>query len=240
MKKIIFIGAGNLATQLSSAMKEQGYDIIQIYSKSLKNAKILGSSLSCDYTDDLNQIKDTADLYIFSIKDTALQECEPHAKRYGVFYPLQTFSKNKKVNFSNIPFFVEANSEKDATLLTDMALKISQDVRVISSEQRKYIHLAAVFACNFTNHMYAISEKLLKEHGLPFDILQPLIQETSDKIKKISPVTAQTGPAVRYDENVMNKQLSLLEDDQLKEIYRLLSKNIHAFAINISHEQNKL
>ena len=176
MKKIIFIGAGNLATQLSSAMKEQGYDIIQIYSKSLKNAKILGSSLSCDYTDDLNQIKDTADLYIFSIKDTALQECirsvkpnkalwvhtagsipmsvfEPHAKRYGVFYPLQTFSKNKKVNFSNIPFFVEANSEKDATLLTDMALKISQDVRVISSEQRKYIHLAAVFACNFTNHM---------------------------------------------------------------------------------------
>ena len=263
MKKIIFIGAGNLATQLSSAMKEQGYDIIQIYSKSLKNAKILGSSLSCDYTDDLNQIKDTADLYIFSIKDTALQECirsvkpnkalwvhtagnipmsvfEPHAKRYGVFYPLQTFSKNKKVNFSNIPFFVEANSEKDATLLTDMALKISQDVRVISSEQRKYIHLAAVFACNFTNHMYAISEKLLKEHGLPFDILQPLIQETSDKIKKISPVTAQTGPAVRYDENVMNKQLSLLKDDQLKEIYRLLSKNIHAFAINISHEQNKL
>ena len=88
--------------------------------------------------------------------------------------------------------------------------------------------------------MYAISEKLLKEHGLPFDILQPLIQETSDKIKKISPVTAQTGPAVRYDENVMNKQLSLLKDDQLKEIYRLLSKNIHAFAINISHEQKKL
>mgnify|MGYP000023641969 FL=1 len=263
MKKIIFIGAGNLATHLSSAMKEQGYNIIQIYSKSLKNAKILGSFLSCDYTDDLHQINDTADLYIFSVKDTALQECirsvkpnkalwvhtagsiplsvfEPHAKRYGVFYPLQTFSKNKKVNFSNIPFFVEANSEKDTTLLTDMALKISQDVRVISSEQRKYIHLAAVFACNFTNHMYAISEKLLKEHGLPFDILQPLIQETADKIKKISPVTAQTGPAVRYDENVMNKQLSLLEDDQLKEIYRLLSKNIHAFAINISHEQNKL
>lgn len=256
---IVFIGAGNLATRLSLAMAEQGYNIIQIYSKKLENAEILGSMLSCEYTDDLSQIKDSADLYIFSVKDTALQECirsvkpnnalwvhtagsmpmsvfESHTGRYGVFYPLQTFSKNKKVCFSNIPFFIEANSDEDSRLLMDVASAISQDVRIVTSEQRKYIHLAAVFACNFTNHMYAISEKLLKEHELPFDILLPLIQETADKVMNIPPVIAQTGPAVRYDENVMDKQLSLLADNQLKEIYKLLSKSIHTFATNTIYE----
>ncbi|WP_455496932.1 Rossmann-like and DUF2520 domain-containing protein [Coprobacter sp.] len=260
---IVFIGAGNLATRLSAIMIEQGYNIIQIYSKNLQNAKALGTSLSCAYTDDLSQIKDSADLYIFSVKDTVLQECiqsvkpnkalwvhtagsipmsvfESHIERYGVFYPLQTFSKDKKVNFSNIPFFIEANSEKDSQLLINIASRISQDVRVVSSEQRKYIHLAAVFACNFTNHMYAISAKLLEDHDLPFDVLLPLIQETADKVTKMSPVAAQTGPAVRYDENVMDKQLFLLEDNRLKEIYKLLSKSIHTFATNMSYEQNKL
>lgn len=250
---IVFIGSGNLATRLSSALARQGHNIVQIYSKDLKNARILGTLLSCEYTDDLNQIKESADLYIFSVKDTALQECiqfvkpnkalwvhtagsmpvsvfESHVERYGVFYPLQTFSKNKEVAFSNIPFFIESNSETDTRLLTEIASGISKNVRAATSEQRKYIHLAAVFACNFTNHMYAISEKLLKEHDLPFDILLPLIQETADKVKNISPITSQTGPAVRYDENVMNKQLSLLQENELKEIYKLLSKSIHTFA----------
>ena len=251
MKKIIFIGAGNLATQLSSAMKEQGYDIIQIYSKSLKNAKILGSSLSCDYTDDLNQIKDTADLYIFSIKDTALQECirsikpnkalwvhtagsipmsiwEGKTSRYGVFYPMQTFSKQREVDFRVVPFFIESNSSEDTELLKAIASVLSENVYEATSEQRRSLHLAAVFTCNFTNHMYALAAELLKMYDLPFNAMLPLIDETARKVHELEPKQAQTGPAVRYDENVINKHLEMLAGEpEMQELYQLVSENIH-------------
>ncbi|MGL4291983.1 MAG: Rossmann-like and DUF2520 domain-containing protein, partial [Bacteroidales bacterium] len=153
-----------------------------------------------------------------------------HSSRFGVFYPLQSFSKNRKPEFCNIPFFIEANKKQDADALFEAACRISQKVYRADSEQRKYLHLAAVFANNFSNHLFAIASQLMADHQLPFDALRPLIAETVAKIETMEPAAAQTGPAVRYDENIMNKQITMLEDENLKEIYRLLSKSIYEYS----------
>ena len=152
---------------------------------------------------------------------------KPYAKRYGVFYPLQTFSKQRIVDFSRIPIFIEACDGENLSILENLGLSISSDVRVLSSEKRRNIHLAAVFACNFTNHIYALAANILEDADIPFDVLLPLIDETVSKVHHIPPREAQTGPAVRYDENVINKHLNMLSDPMMNEIYRLLSQSIH-------------
>ena len=225
--KIVFIGAGNLATQLSAEIQKKVFDIIHVYSKTIESASALGNILNCNYTNNLSEINTQADLYIFSVKDSALPEVlpliniengiavhtagsvsmnifKPFFKNYGVFYPLQTFSKSRKVDFSNIPFFIEGSDLNVINILKDAASEISDKVYFIDSEQRKQLHLSAVFACNFTNHMYDIASKILKENNIPFEALKPLIRETADKIDVLSPNDAQTGPAVRYDENIIN------------------------------------
>lgn len=151
-------------------------------------------------------------------------------KKYGVIYPLQTFSKNRSLDFSKVPIFIEGNSFETEGFLTELAKTISDDVKLLKSDQRKYLHLSAVFANNFSNHMYTISNEILKKAGVPFNVLKPLIAETAAKVMEIEPLDAQTGPAVRLDENILNKQLELIEDKEVREIYRHISKSINRFA----------
>lgn len=178
--KIVFVGAGNLATRLSLAMQRVGMQMGQVYSHTEESARQLAAQLGCPWTNDLSVLQADADLYVFSLKDTALQEViskvksnngmwihtagsmpmsvfEGYAGRFGVLYPLQTFSKGRNVNFEVIPFFIEANTEKDADYLKNIASALSENVRFMSSEKRRSLHLAAVFACNFTNHIYTLS-----------------------------------------------------------------------------------
>lgn len=255
MKRVIFIGAGNLATNLSLEMSSRGFEILQVYSYTLQSAQQLGEQLGCNYTNNLQEVRTNADLYIFSVKDAVLASVleqmpaneglwvhtagsvpmsifENHTERYGVFYPLQTFSKSRRPDFTNIPFFIEANKESDHQQLMEAASKLSPKVYAASSVQRKHLHLAAVFACNFTNHMYAIAAKLVEDKGLPFEALEPLIAETATKIQTMAPIDAQTGPAIRYDENVMNNHLALLDDESLRTIYKDISQSIFNFSNN--------
>ena len=250
---VVFIGSGNLATRLSLAMSEAGMSVRQVYSRTAENAEALAGRLGCAWTTAPEEVIGDADLYVFSLKDSALRELiarirpngglwihtagsmplsvfEGFTSRHGVLYPLQTFSKGRTVDFRKIPVFVEANSAADEDLLVRIARTLSDDVRLLSSDQRKYLHLAAVFACNFTNHIYALAEKILEERHIPGEVLLPLIDETAAKIHAMSPIEAQTGPAIRYDENVIRKQMDLLADKDMRTIYELISRNIHKMA----------
>ena len=248
--KVVFIGAGNLATRLSQEMRRVGFTILQVYSHTQAHAELLAKTLGCTWTVSPEEIREDADLYLFSLKDSVLADVIARVKsnqgvwvhtagsmpmdlfagfteRYGVLYPLQTFSKNRPVDFSVIPFFLEANTPDTAKVLQKVAVSISGNIRFLSSDKRKQLHLAAVFACNFTNHIYALAGKLLEEQDIPFDVLLPLIDETAAKIHSMPPAEAQTGPAIRYDENVINKHLELLSDPDIRSIYRLVSQSIH-------------
>ena len=253
--KIVFIGAGNLATRLSLAMQRVGMQIGQVYSHTEASARQLATRLGCPWTNDLSALQEDGDLYVFSLKDTVLSDViskvkpnngmwvhtagsmpmsvfEGYAQRFGVLYPLQTFSKGRNVNFDVIPIFLEANTDKNADYLMNIASALSENVRFMSSEKRRSLHLAAVFACNFTNHIYTLSYKLLENESIPADVLLPLIDETVSKIHSMPPAAAQTGPAIRYDENVINKHLAMLDDPDMQAIYRLLSQSIHKEAQN--------
>lgn len=250
--KIVFVGAGNLATNLAVAFHTQQIKIAQIYSRTEQSAKALAEVVETTYTTLPEEIMNDADIYIVALKDDALLELMPrilagkenalmvhtsgslplnvwtNSLRQGVFYPLQTFSKQRIVDFKDIHIFIESNSERDYQLLADLASKISNAVCELSSEKRRQLHLAAVFACNFTNHMYALADKLLNQYDLPFNYILPLIEETERKIHTLAPKEAQTGPAVRYDEKIINKHLELLAGEpMMQDIYQLMSKSIH-------------
>ena len=250
---LIIIGAGNLATNLAKALYYKGFRIVQVYSRTEESARALAEKVEADYTTDLQEISKDAKLYIVSLKDAAFVELLPqitegkqksllvhtagsipmsvwegHAERYGVFYPMQTFSKQREVDFQEVPFFIEAKRAEDTELLKAIASTLSEKVYEADSEQRKSLHLAAVFICNFTNHMYALAADLLEKYNLPFEVMLPLIDETARKVHELAPRDAQTGPAVRYDENVMSNHLAMLVDSPaLQEIYKLMSKSIH-------------
>ena len=254
---IVFIGAGNLATNLAKALYQNGFRIVQVYSRTKEAACALAQAVEAGYTTELSEVSKDARLYIVSLKDDAFVTLLPEivagkedallvhtagsipmnvwegkTSRYGVFYPMQTFSKQREVDFGQIPCFVESNSEEDVQLLKDIASALSEKVYEASSEQRKSLHLAAVFTCNFTNHMYVLAAELLKKYGLPFEAMLPLIDETARKVHELEPLAAQTGPAVRYDENVIDEHLRMLADEpQMLELYREISENIHRLAI---------
>lgn len=248
--KVVFIGAGNVATHLSLAIRQAGFTIAQIYSRNEKSVVPLADKLQTNWTTDTNNIVKDADIYIFSLKDDALESIitqipanpgcwihtagsipmdifDGHVSRYGVLYPLQTFSKNRAIDFTQIPCFIEANSSSDEELIYNIASCISTDVRILPSEKRKYLHLAAVFACNFTNYMYTLAEKILEDHNIPGETIIPLIDETAAKIHSLTPAQAQTGPAIRYDQHVIRKHLDLLKNPDMKDIYQIISKSIH-------------
>ena len=241
---IVFIGAGNLATNLAKELYYKGFRIAQIYSRTVEAAQVLAQTVEAEYTTDLSTVINNARLYIVSLKDTAFVELLPEIilgkekglwvhtagsipmnvwggqiERYGVFYPMQTFSKQRKVDFSDIPIFVESNSAEDTRFLKDIAAVLSERVYEATSEQRKSLHLAAVFTCNFTNHMYTLAADLLEKYELPFEVMLPLIDETARKVHELNPHLAQTGPAIRYDKNVINNHLQMLVDEpQIQEL----------------------
>ena len=248
--RIALVGRGRLAFSLLPALQRAGHEVVSVNSRTLA------------------ELPQDADVCIISVKDSALQEVisqvacrtaspvflhtagsmpmtvfEGHARRYGVFYPMQTFSKERQVDFSFIPTFVEASDAATLDIVHTLAASISQRVYELSTEDRKYLHLAAVFACNFANHCYAMSAELLEKHGLPFDVMLPLIDETARKVHELHPRQAQTGPAVRYDENVIRMQSELLaEKPELQRIYLQLSDNIHQYAgqqaLETNHSEN--
>lgn len=254
--KIILIGAGNLATNLGKALLNAGHDILQVYSRTMESAEALATLAGGAPVTDLSKVRDDADLYIVSVKDSVVGELLPQlckgketktflhtagslsmnvfdgmALHYGVLYPMQTFSKDREVDFSVIPCFIEANDKFAHEVIEGLAHDLSDRVVELSSEDRRYLHLSAVFACNFVNHCYAISQEVLQKHGIPFDVMLPLIDETAAKVHELSPKDAQTGPAIRFDENVIRKQASLLKDNPLlKDIYERMSVSIHRMA----------
>ena len=251
--RITLIGAGNLATNIGKAMLKAGHDIVQVYSRNLDNARSLAQTLGAVPTNDSDSLTADADLYLLSVKDSALADiasriCKDKADKvfahtagsvgmdifrslashYGVVYPMQTFSKAREVDFGKIPVFIEYSDETAKTRISALANTLSQKVVELSSDHRKYLHLAAVFSCNFVNHCYHMAADIMEAHGLTFDMLLPLIDETALKVHHLHPKDAQTGPAIRYDENVINKQLHLLDHNPLmRDIYEKMSMGIH-------------
>ena len=248
--KIVFIGAGNLATCLALEMNRHAYNTVQVYSRTMESARLLAGKINARPINDFKEIDSSADLYIFSVKDSILPGLlqqmpsnngiwihtagsvpinifEKYSDRYGVVYPFQTFSKDREIDFGNIPFFMEANGPETFDSLKEIFGKISRNITELSSEKRKYLHLTGVFACNFVNHMYRISSDILEKEGIPFESVLPLIEETASKIHSMTPEEAQTGPAIRFDENIIKEHIFLLDDEHRKEIYALISKDIH-------------
>jgi predicted short-subunit dehydrogenase-like oxidoreductase (DUF2520 family) len=147
---------------------------------------------------------------------------------FGVLYPMQTFSKDRAVDFREIPCFIEASDDDTLEVIRQLSSRISDHVQEASSEKRKKLHLAAVFACNMVNHCYRLAEKVLEEENIDFSLYQPLIQETANKVRELSPRNAQTGPMVRYDRTIMDAQIALISDERTRQIYRLMADSIHA------------
>ena len=243
MIKVMLIGSGNVATHLFQAFsKATEVEVVQVYSRTISND--FPKSIQ---TSDFTQILE-ADVYIISVSDNAIAEVSnqllfenrlvvhtsgstdfevlnPKNKR-GVFYPLQTFSKNKTVDFSEIPICLETENTLDFEMLEKLAKSISKSVNKIDGKQRKALHVSAVFVCNFVNHLYEIGNEICAENNIPFEILQPLIGETAQKIKTLSPKEAQTGPAVRHDSKTIEKHIDFLTDESRKELYKILTKSI--------------
>ncbi len=251
MYSIILLGTGNLATHLFNAFIVQSQvRIVQVYGRNPERLKKFESRV--ETCSDSTKIKD-ADVYIIAVKDDAISDvaqllyskkgvvvhtsgamemdCIPLTNR-GVFYPLQTFTKGKPLNFKDIPVCLETSENSSMKLLRYLAEQITNNVHEIDSEQRKKLHLAAVFANNFTNYLYQISKDICEKEGLPFSLLRPLILETAEKIQIMSPFEAQTGPARRGDLGSIQNHISLLENEQQIKIYKLLSK-----AIQETHEE---
>ena len=251
--KIVFIGAGNLATHLSAALQSGGHDIVQVYNRTLASAVTLAAKLGAEAVNSVDKICTDADAYIMAVKDDALSELARKvgercrhgvllhtagsvaidvlgvaATRYGVIYPMQSFSKTRSLCLRDVPIYVEANCDEALSLVTTLARSVSTKVRVLSSEARRHLHLAAVFASNFVNCCYDLASDEAAAAGVPFADFLPLIDETAAKVHELSPHDAQTGPAVRYDKTVIDRQKQLLEGNHMAHLaYGVLSEIIH-------------
>jgi predicted short-subunit dehydrogenase-like oxidoreductase (DUF2520 family) len=248
--RITIIGSGNVATHSAAAFKNAGHAIVQVYSRDLQNASLLAYHVKAEAIDNLDQINPETDLFVIAVKDDVIESIASALAKYqklivhtsgatdlqallnytpqaGVFYPLQTFSKTKEVDFNTVPICIEGANEQIASQLNELAYTISQNVYRINSAERKTLHLAAVFANNFPNYLYYLSQQLLAEHQLPFDLLRPLIRETAEKIQEHLPADVQTGPAIRNDEKTMASHLQQLAGKpDLQQLYKLLSQGI--------------
>ena len=238
--KIVLIGRGRLATNLEHALLSAGHEVASINSRTLEALPL------------------EADVYIVAVKDAALADVIRAATKgresqlfvhtagsmpmdifkgltvhYGVFYPMQTFSKERLVDFNDISVFLETNDAVSMERLKMLSTTLTTHIYELDSEGRKHLHLAAVFACNFVNHCYALSAEVLAAKGLPFSVMLPLVDETAQKVHELAPKDAQTGPAVRGDQNVMQMQANILAGNPaVKQIYEALSNDIQRLADN--------
>jgi len=258
---IAFIGAGRLATNLAPALQEAGCEVVEVWSKTQASAEALATRIGCKASwGRVEQVTSKADLYLLSVKDSVLPEvirslhagreralfahtagsmplslfAEAGHGRGAVFYPMQTFSKERAVDFSHVHFFLEASAPEDLDLLRQVALRLTPkgNVHNTSSAERRRLHLAAVFACNFANHCFALSDEVLREAKIPFDAMLPLIEETVQKLHELPPCEAQTGPAIRRDENVIGMQRAMLLDKpDLLAVYDLMTRNIQKLKV---------
>ena len=249
--KIVLIGAGKLAWHLGPALAGGGYPIIQIYSRTEDSARALAEKMEVEWTMDAGELNPEADMLLFCIPDRAIKEfpCFIELKkkvmmvhtagsvpldvfsgiagRYGVLYPLMTFTKERSMDPVSIPFCIEGSDQESLNIVEGMARSISNQVYRVDTVERKRLHLAGIFANNFSNHMYHLAEEILQESTTDFDMLKPLILETAAKVMEINPGTAQTGPASRNDEQVMNEHADLLKDHpELQKLYTFVSGSI--------------
>ena len=243
--QIVLIGSGNVAFHLAKAFSEAQIPVSQIFGRNTTELQKISEQFSIPFS---TETLADADLYIISVSDSSIAEVSTLIKnknalvthtsgsvsrealsgnyRKSVFYPLQTFSKSKNLDYSKIPFFIDAENENDEEILKNLASKISKNVMLANDEKRKYIHLTAVFACNFVNHLFARAKEISDSQGIPFDYFLPLIDETTQKIHELEPKLAQTGPAIRNDEKVLKLHESLLTDEEKLKIYKTLNESI--------------
>jgi len=246
MISVVILGSGNVALQLIRAfLKIDTINLKQVYTRNQEDINTLKDSINT--TNDISLLKQ-ADVTIIAVSDDAISSISSHIKnsfvvhtsgsvdmkslnnigRKGVFYPLQSFSKKKKVDFKNIPICLESETNEDLLKLEKLVSLLQSKSYILSSHQRKKIHVAAVFANNFSNHMYTIANEICEKYNIPFDILHPLIEETSNKIKNLTPEKAQTGPAKRNDAETIENHLNLLSEKQ-QEIYLKITQSIKEY-----------
>lgn len=251
--RIALIGSGRVASCMGPRLKEAGHTVTGVYSRTLANAEQLAQVVGAPAFDTLESLP-VADVYLTMLSDDALIELAPAivkgrenalflhtagsvpmdiwkeagAQRYGVLYAMQTFSKGARIEWSDVPVFVEGCNPAELENIKKLALDLSAKITELSSRGRKKLHVAAVFTCNFSNHMYAIAEQLLASEGVPFSVMLPLVRETARKVESMSPLEAQTGPAVRGDRKVIEDHLELLHEyPELANLYRLISTDIN-------------
>ncbi|MCJ7465540.1 MAG: F420-dependent NADP oxidoreductase [Maribacter sp.] len=246
MIRVALMGTGNVAQHLFEAfLNHSQIEVVQVVGRNKKALEYFGKSTK---TDSNAKFSEKADIYLIAVSDDAFPlmaysiiglnglvvhtsgssslEVLPKTVRRGVFYPLQTFTANRTVDFTKIPICIEAENSSDINLLNTLASLLSNHVISVNSEQRSKLHLAAVFINNFTNHLYFIGQQISENAQIPFDTLFPLIQETANKLETLAPFDAQTGPARRGDAKTLKKQLRQLEKSDFKEIYTLLTRSI--------------
>lgn len=248
--RITLIGSGNVATHLGAALRNAGHRIVQVYSRNEHNGALLAYHIGAEAISDLQDITGDTDIFIISVSDGAIAAIAEQLAGFdklivhtsgatdlytllaftdhaGVFYPLQTFSKIKEVDFRTVPLCIEGTNEHITKTLKELAQTISNNVYLISTAQRKTLHLAAVFACNFPNYLYNVAQELLAAQDIQFDLIRPLILETAEKVQGQFPADVQTGPAVRGDVKTMDTHLQQLNGKpQLGQLYKLLSQGI--------------
>ena len=243
--KIAILGSGNVAYHLAKMFKEKNIPISQIFGRNEKDLQEISEQFEIPFS--TTELVD-AELYFIAVNDDAVAAISKNIKnqnslvahtsgslpkeilegnyRKASFYPLQTFSKSKMLQYSEIPFFVEAENEADSQILENLALKISEKVMKSDYEKRKYIHLTAVFACNFVNHLFARAKEISDSQQIPFHYFLPLIKETTSKIEKIEPKLAQTGPAIRNDEKILQLHEALITEEEHLKIYQVMNESI--------------
>lgn len=249
--KLILMGAGNLAWHLGPALRDAGYTIVQVFSRSTDPARSLAERLNSEWTTDPGQLAVDADIQLFCVSDRVIPDllCRIELKKrpmmvhtagsvpadifsgisaeYGVLYPLMTFSRDRSLDFRGVPVCIEGNTPGSTAILEKMAGRISNRVYRMDSEERRMLHLAGIFACNFSNHMYHLAQDLMLSQGMDFNLLKPLITETASKVIEMDPAAAQTGPASRDDSEVVRSHVELLNDHpELQKLYTFVSDSI--------------
>jgi predicted short-subunit dehydrogenase-like oxidoreductase (DUF2520 family) len=248
--RIVLLGTGNLATRLGLALRAKEIEIIQVFGRSESVGIPLSKMLESSFTTSKNSIRTDADIYILAASEEAIPDIlvnspignqlivhtsgsvpmeilSTFSNNYGVFYPLQTLSKQREVDFSTIPICIEANNTDNLKKLHELANLISEQVFLIDSTKRLHLHLAAVFVCNFVNHLYSIGTHLLQDQNIDFDLLKPLILETAQKVMTLPPEEVQTGPAIRGNQPIQDLHQKMLEQHpEWQKIYKMISKDI--------------